>query len=769
MLRHGFATMLLAFLCLLAVPGYAQIPDTLSNFAFGTLKAVTPTTFTLSASDYSDPTANTEVEFIRSSSTETDGCTFDQVALGVETFVRFEQTAQGLEAQSVHFRSCTPVYTFVGIVNDRQGNLITMSQFDGSEPIQLTATDQTIITSCLGTQVSLEYVTEGSQIVASVADDNGTYVADAISIQSNCPTWMYSKASFVSFADGVLTVTLEDGQTVQLESMKRDPLIDIDTLNNENGVFTCTGQFVAWSEIAVGTLMSVNWLDFAAPEVDRYSYVTILDGCPQEFSGEIVAVNGTSIVVRDYAGNESEFDITPETSIYGCSYGREGQAQLRVGNIVNLAFIDRDGRPTALYVNVQNDCSENGYIIGEIVAIGSDYIEVVLADTMGQVLGAKRFAISDETVFLTCLGTFGTLADFKVGDIVFIIGGDLQNDAYVTFFVQSQSDCEQYRFSGTIVSATATEIVVDTDGGVRTLLVDANSVFYNCLGNVVELSGELVGSKISGTVTSDKVTIGDAWLEAGCPQSALVGGSVIAADDNSFTVASEADGSSVVFARHDMTTVVDKNGEMLDWNAITVGSLVCTYGIEENDALHAVTVLVGTTCNRVDTLTADLRMNGQIVSVDGEKVTVSRGSVTMPFHLTNSTTVTMVNQGVASPSMLREGMSVIVSSDRRVNGAEPVAKSIVVTGNGTTSVDNTTTPNGALAVSPNPASSMVRITLNGVAPEGSVSVVDMTGTIVLSASNNTTLNVADLTPGAYRVVALDAQGNRISAPLNIVR
>lgn len=769
MLRHGLTTVLLAFMCLLAVPGSAQIPDTLTNFAFGTLKAVTPTTFTLNASDYSDPSANIEVEFIRSSSTETDGCTFDQVSLGVETFVRFEQTAQGLEAQTVHFRSCSPVYTFVGIVNDRQGNLITMSDFEGAETVQFSTSDQTIITSCIGSEVSIEYVTDGSQIVASVVENNGTYVAEAISIQSNCPTWMYSKATFVSFADAVLTVTLEDGQTVQMESMYRGHPVDVDTLFDNDGVYSCSGQFVAWSDIAVGTPLSVNWLDFPAPEVDRYAHVTILDGCPQEFNGEIVAISGTSIVVRDYAGNETEIDITPETSIYGCQYDRDGQAQLKVGQIVFGAFIDRDGRPTALYVNIQEDCDYKGYIVGEVVAIGSDFIEVVVADTMGAALGTRRFTINDGTVFVTCLGSQGTLADINVGDFVFIVGGDILSDGDVALFVQTQSDCEQYRFTGTIVSATETEIIVDTDGGVRTLLVDANSVLYNCLGELVEPSDELVGSKISGNVTSDKVTISDAWVEAGCPQVSFVGGPVTAADENGFSVVSEEDGSTVVFTRHDMTTVLDNNGEMLDWNAITVGSLVCTYAIEENGALNAIVVSVGTTCNRVDTVTADLRMNGQIVAVDGEKVSVRRGSVTMPFHLTNSTTVTMMDKGVAAPSMLREGMSVIVRSDRRINGAEPVAKSIVVTGNGTTSVDNSTTTNAALAVSPNPASSVVRISLNGVAPEGSVSVVDMTGTVVLSSTNGTTINVADLAPGAYRVVALDAQGNRISAPLNIVR
>jgi hypothetical protein len=588
-------------------------------------------------------------------------------------------------------------------------------------------------------------------------------------------------------------VVSNNGSTFSLRNRSYDSPFGIDAeitvaVSAQTSLSSCLGLSIEPSALAPGTVVSVTGYRAGNMSVNARSVFGQV-GCPSDVSSigtfvaltdssvtlDVVALGRVEFLFRSRYGGPSEVD-TSAFPLFACWTEPVAWSSLTTADTLVLqGQVYPDGTGTLFNLVPTRNCPPgigiaigfNGYAVvsGRIAELTDSTVQVrgILGGTI--TLATRTASEADPTLYYSCVGLPITRTDFAVGDSVYVIFSNEEQDQAVRQIIHI-NNCEQMvSLRGTIQSVTDTSWVLLSElGNELRLAIDTNSVVYDCFGGSVNANdARLAGYTVYATAsysTGDVALLSNATVDGACGNVESISG--VVAFVNADSIGINTDEGPRTLRKPEQVYVYSIDKGYGDWSDLREGEAIC--------ATFALGVFNESTLYIFNGYTCDGRPTADVVSTKGivrnttmEHLEVESSGVLVRFKVTSNTQVS----GAYSHRTLTPGTRVDVSSLLDQNAVEPTAMSVAVLRNNTTSVKETFGSTVPSLLAPNPASDVLHVTSSIQVRQ--IQIVSMDGSVVASGQGSQSISVATLSNGPYVAIVRDMNGTTRTQLLQILR
>lgn len=415
--------------------------------------------------------------------------------------------------------------------------------------------------------------------------------------------------------------------------------------------------------------------------------------------GVVLTNESGLIVLNDFDGlsksvkvSSDEEDIQVAT-VSSCSDAIVSIDDIKTGDTVRVDVVIAPGEPIeAANIVVVNNCPDGARFLRDGQLIQGTFLEesagsLTIRTSNGRLL---TLPIQEDALLVDCANVAIVPAEVARNTNVRVITRPDERSTQTVRSVVFETDCGRVdAANGLALSGTETELVVKLSASntAQIFAVNAQSNIIDCAGRNRSASDpDLVGKNVllSVITPNDVPTVVSANAQVDCGAEVTAKSAFIVSVTDDTLQASVIDTREVLtLARPDIVTVVDENGQPIDWNDLRPDAKACISIAAIRNTVVALFIEQGVACGSADEEQIPIRivMEGTVRGVQGDLMSID-SEVSRVNVRTNDNTQIEIPIGLIQP-----GTRVRITSSSRSTVFEPVADMVEILGSTPTSVE----------------------------------------------------------------------------------
>ena len=408
-------------------------------------------------------------------------------------------------------------------------------------------------------------------------------------------------------------------------------------------------------QVGVTTLVVLSPAKIFPPQAEIVKF----DGCYayHDVMASVTAISSSQISVTttaasDFgpAGADVALTINQQSQFISCDGLMLSLGDLRIGDPVYVRAVGSVTAPSAVMLQVLNDCSQVASAECTFIAVIDSSMYLLVdgsADTL--VLNLTSDVLrgglpSDSTLPLYgCDGTMYSVEDLTPGlamSVTYLVSprkGSVLQYAFI------KENCPVY-VNGMITRIQSDVVSISSMGQLVDLAIDASTELLNCKRDVITANDLAVGQFVDGTaiknngaLTAVRLTVMD-----DCPYAYSTAGTVMSASPSELSIDAfdpvSGQPGPIDLILDNATQIVDCMSLPADRTSITTGAVVVVYYRISKGARVADMVIITNPCDNNS-------FSGEIKAVDVEKVTVLLDKGELTSFIVDSSSVVVNCRG----------------------------------------------------------------------------------------------------------------------------
>ena len=345
---------------------------------------------------------------------------------------------------------------------------------------------------------------------------------------------------------------------------------------NNTEIIGKNGQLIHLADLRVGMLVEARGARNSSNQViaERIAVVDdVVGGDEIELTGHITALIVDSTVagnlsIRAIGVNQTLFEVTGETEIFGFENERIEFSDLHVGELVQVYARTRTGNlPLALRIKREDENGDEVQVRGIITALGDSSVTV----------NELRFRVISTTIILNDENHFVPFSSLSTGLTVEVRANRLSNNTLVATRIKIEDEPEhEIELKGFIEALTDNSLTVRG----KTFLVDDATQIINDNGSPASFSALRVGLlvQVHGTFRAEGHLYASLIkIENFFTNEVELRGVITALGADNLVV------TGITFFVDANTEIIGRNGQLLTFGELQVGMVVEIHATRQND------------------------------------------------------------------------------------------------------------------------------------------------------------------------------------------